>query len=412
MSATFEAGASRLQERLGAALETRGGLVATPRDIGELVDTMAIAHDAGLRVLARGLGLRLDWGNPVEAELVVATAGLGRVIEYAPDDLVVTAEAGMTLADLNSLLATRYQVLPLEVAHPERTTLGGLVAAAPSSLARTGYGEVKDWLIGLKVATPDGLLVKGGGKVVKNVAGYDLCKLYAGSLGTLGAIAEVTFRVRPGWEATALVSAHFLADRAPTALAALQATTLMPAVSALEATETAVRFTLGFDGFAETVAWQLQEAVRLLEGLGGQDLVVQSDAPARETRAALARSLHGTTARASVLPSDMPGFLDRVRELPGTRTLSATGLAEHGALWLTADLAAPLMWLEEVRAIARGLGGHVTLEGRGGWPIEADAFMLEEPTRDLMRRIQAGLDPAGRMAPGRFRLEGGSHGAS
>lgn len=413
MTTALEAGAARLQERLGAALATEGGLVATPSDVPALVETMAIAADAGLSVLVRGHGLRLDWGNPVATDLVVSTAGLTRVLDYAPDDMVVTAEAGMTLADLNALLATRFQVLPLEVAQPERTTLGGLVAAAPSSLARTGYGEVKDWLIGLSVASPEGALVHGGGKVVKNVAGYDLCKLYAGSLGTLGAIATVTFRVRPSWEATALVSAEVPAANAEEALGALQTTTLMPAVNAVELRDGAVRVTLGFDGFAETVAWQVQEATTRLTTLGGRHLDVRRDADARQARADLARQLHGVPdrrvgVRASVLPADMLGFLDRVRALPRSGTLSAVGLVEHGAWWLRTERSEPAAWLEEVRAIAAALGGHVVLEGRDGWPMEVDSFALDATTRELMGRLQAGLDPHGIMAPGRFRLEGGS----
>lgn len=419
MSTALVQGTERLKERLGPALaETDGGLVATPPDLDALAETMAIASEAGMRMLVQGHGLRLDWGNPVRADLTIATTALTRVLDYAPDDMVVTAEAGMTISDLNALLATRFQILPLEVPHPERTTLGGLVAAAPMSLARTGYGEVKDWLIGLSVVTPDGEVVKGGGKVVKNVAGYDLCKLYAGSLGTLGAIATVTFRVRPCWEATALLSARVPGQAAEAALEAVQTTALAPVVSALEVTEHAVRFTLGFDGFAETVDWQIGAATQVFEALGGEDLQVLRDGAALEARARLIPPLHGHqgfVVRCSVLPSDMLTFLEQARSRAHALgfEVKATGLAPHGTLWLQGNEQAPekrAAWLREMRAIAAQGGGHATIEGRDGWPPVVDAFTLEELPRALMRRIQAGLDPRGLMAPGRFRLEGGAHG--
>lgn len=416
MSTRRAAGHDRLADRLGSALSSDGRLVATPPDAATMADALAIASEAGMRVLVAGRGLRLDWGNPVETDLALGTSGLTRLVDYAPDDMIVTAEAGMTLAALNALLATRSQVLPLEVPHPDRTTLGGLVAAAPLPLARTGYGEVKDWLIGLSVATPDGALVRAGGKVVKNVAGYDLCKLYAGSLGTLGAIASVTFRVRPRWERTALVSAGFSPASAEAALEAVQTTLLAPSVSVLRASDHALRLSLGFDGFAETVDWQTREAMHLFEQLGGQDLEVLEDAVAIQARRELADALHGPTLpgvalRCSVLPSELLGFLETARSLPGT-ALTAIGLAQHGSLWLRRAVPDAGAWLAGVRAIASRHGGHATLEGRQGWPEETEAFELAGASRVLMRRLQAALDPRGTMAPGRFRLEGGARGAS
>ncbi|HEY9856760.1 MAG TPA: FAD-binding oxidoreductase [Stenomitos sp.] len=417
MTPMLEPGTTRLKALLGPAFaESDGQLVATPPTTDALVETMGIAAEAGLRVLVAGHGLRADWGNPVDTDLTISTRALHRVVEYAPDDMVITAEAGMTLRALNAHLATRSQVLPLEVAAPERTTLGGLVAAAPMSLARPGYGEVKDWLIGLAVATPTGELVRGGGKVVKNVAGYDLCKLYAGSLGTLGAIATVTFRVRPSWEATALVTGCTAGEAAEALLEAVQTTHLAPTVNLLRMRGDLIRFTLGFDGFQETVDWQVQEASRLFEAHGAEDMQVLRDAGAQTERGALADSLqapHGSfSLRASLLPSDMLAFYREAMASADGLSVTGLGLAPHGTLWLqgTGEPAKRIAWLDELRAIALRHGGHVTIEGHTGWPREVDAFMLAAPPRELMRRIQAGLDPRGLMAPGRFRLEGARHG--
>ncbi len=120
---------------------------------------------------------------------------MNRVIAYEPDDMTVIAEAGLTLGALNSLMATRGQRLPADPAHPDRTTLGALVAAAQAGPIRLSEGTVRDLLIGVRFVGHDARLVHGGGRVVKNVAGYDLMKVMVGSFGTLGIVTETTFKV-------------------------------------------------------------------------------------------------------------------------------------------------------------------------------------------------------------------------
>src|SRR6185503_2665632 len=140
----------------------------------------------------------LDVGQSLlPASLVVSTLRLNRVIEHEPADLVAIAEAGVTLNDLNAQLAEKGQWVPLDPPAAERATIGGVVATGQGGAQQFGYGAPRRHVIGMKVVLADGSLIKVGGRVVKNVAGYDLCKLFTGSYGTLGVIAEVNFKLRP-----------------------------------------------------------------------------------------------------------------------------------------------------------------------------------------------------------------------
>src|SRR5207245_1417934 len=158
----------------------------------------ACANRTGLAVIPRGGGTKLDWGNPPRhADLVLSTARLGRVLEHAWGDMTATVQAGCTVAQFQRTLAEHGQRLALDPLWPDRATVGGILATNDSGALRTRYGSLRDLIIGITLALPDGTLAKSGGKVVKNVAGYDLPKLATGSLGTLGVITEAVFRLYP-----------------------------------------------------------------------------------------------------------------------------------------------------------------------------------------------------------------------
>ncbi len=139
----------------------------------------------------------------------VDLSALSRILEHTPEDMTVTVEAGATLAALQRALAALGQWLPIDPPHPERLTVAALLDTNASGPRRAGFGTIRDYVIGLRVALADGRLVRSGGKVVKNVAGYDLMKLFIGARGTLGVIVEVTFKLLPLPEAEAFVQAHF-----------------------------------------------------------------------------------------------------------------------------------------------------------------------------------------------------------
>ena len=175
----------------------RPRFVVEPGSVEEVSALLRLSHRAGLAVAPRGGGTTLGWGaTPRRLDLILSTARLNHVLEHAAGDLVVRAEAGVTLETLQAAVGAAGQRLALNP--PEvGATLGGVVAANPSGSLRLRYGTVRDLLIGVTVVLADGTVAKAGGKVVKNVAGYDLCKLFTGSLGTLGVVVETIWRLHP-----------------------------------------------------------------------------------------------------------------------------------------------------------------------------------------------------------------------
>ena len=166
--------------------------------IGDIERVQSTATDLDIAIAPIGGRTMLDLGMPPRRyDLALDLTGLNRVVEYEPDDFTITAEAGMTLADLQRQLAVNGQFLPLDHPRFERATLGGVCAVGRGGLRRNSFGGPRDGLIGMRMVKADGTAIKGGGRVVKNVSGYDLPKLFAGSLGTLGIIAELTFKLRP-----------------------------------------------------------------------------------------------------------------------------------------------------------------------------------------------------------------------
>ena len=202
-----------------------------PSSPDALAACLAAAHTAGLAVVPAGNGTRLDVGRPPEAyDIAVSTQRLRRIVAHEAADMTVTVEAGVVLGDLNTALAAAGQHLPLDPPLPHRATLGAVIASDACGPWRLAHGKVRDLLIGITVVLADGTVVHGGGRVVKNVAGYDLMKLFTGSHGTLGVIAEATFKVRPRpqFEARFIVLSDDLADAAATAQAVQGAAGLAP----------------------------------------------------------------------------------------------------------------------------------------------------------------------------------------
>src|SRR5436309_4727101 len=168
---------------------------------------MRQAFEAGAAMIPVGGATKLHLGNPPRAaHIALHTSGLRGVVEYEPDNMTVSVLSGTPLAELQSVLRGSQQFLPLDPPHPERATLGGIVSCNSSGPIRFRYGTVRDMLIGVKIAHPDGTRTKAGGKLVKNVTGYDMCKLYTGSLGTLGVLTELTFKVQPHCDSLATVA--------------------------------------------------------------------------------------------------------------------------------------------------------------------------------------------------------------
>ena len=171
-------------------------VVVEPHSRETLVRLIQWAYNENVACIPWGAGTAMSTGNtPHKYEVAILLRGLNRLVEYTPEDMTVTVEAGMTLGELQRVLAEHRQFLPIEA--PRHATIGGILASNRYGPSRLAWGMARDWLIGVRFVRGDGKLVHGGGKVVKNVAGYDLCKLLVGSYGTLGVIVEATFKVAP-----------------------------------------------------------------------------------------------------------------------------------------------------------------------------------------------------------------------
>ncbi|MEN9202381.1 MAG: FAD-binding oxidoreductase [Thermostichus sp. DG_1_6_bins_120] len=168
--------------------------LSTPSTVAELTEILK----SGQRLLVAGNGSKLSWGNPTGGEdLLVSTCRLNRLVDHAAADLTVTVEAGMTLAQLQQILAEKGQWWPVDPLYPDWATLGGIIATADTGSLRQRYGGIRDLLLGITFVRADGEVAKAGGRVVKNVAGYDLMKLFTGSLGSLGILTQVSLRLYP-----------------------------------------------------------------------------------------------------------------------------------------------------------------------------------------------------------------------
>ena len=179
--------------------------VLFPETVDDISRCLIAADQANVAVMPVGNGTQLGCGNlPQRYDVALSTRRLARLLEHEAADMTVTVEAGATLAEVNAALEPARQHLPLDPPQPEHTTIGAAIATDASGPLRLSQGKVRDLLIGVKVVLADGTLVKGGGRVVKNVAGYDLMKLFTGSFGTLGAVVEATFRLRPRPESEVL----------------------------------------------------------------------------------------------------------------------------------------------------------------------------------------------------------------
>jgi glycolate oxidase FAD binding subunit len=173
-------------------------MIFEPRNETEVATALRVADNAGLSVLPRGGGTKTTWGNPPgRADLILSTARMNQIIEHAWADLTVSVEAGCTIATLQNALAQHGQQIAVDPLWPEQATIGGILSTNDTGTLRIRYGGLRDLIIGVTIALPDGTLASSGGKVVKNVAGYDLPKLVTGALGTLGVITRAVFRLHP-----------------------------------------------------------------------------------------------------------------------------------------------------------------------------------------------------------------------
>jgi glycolate oxidase FAD binding subunit len=394
----------------------------------EVAALLVAAGEEGIPVTPWGGGTKMGIGAPpTRLGLVVGLGRLSRMLEHEPGDLTATAEAGITLAALQAALGQRGQWLSLDPPWAERATLGGILASNASGPRRHLYGTARDLLIGATVVHADGSIVRGGGKVVKNVAGYDLPKLYIGSFGTLGILVEATVKLRPRPDADRLVVARFARlKEAGEAVRAVMASDLIP--SALEMLDAEAwravepegaggcAVLMGVDGLAEQVEWQCAEVARLLAPLGLTGSRVLEGA----ARDGMWRALGdlgragaedmAAAARWGLLPTQCPEMMEQAAGVAQRNGLRAAITAHAGVGIARAVLAggrgdaSPVVaTLTEWRGMLDGAGGHLLVEWAPLAVKERIAVWDSPgPALRVMQRIKERLDPQGILNPGRF----------
>jgi len=393
-----------------------------PGTVDEVRAVVALAAEAEVPVIAWGGGTAATAGMPAaRSGLVLGLRRLDRILEHEPGDLTVTVEAGRTFADLQAALGERGQWLSLDPPDAERATIGGVLAANASGPRRHLYGTMRDLVIGVTVITSDGTLVRGGGKVVKNVAGYDLPKLFVGSCGTLGVIVEVTVKLRPRPDDERLVAIAF--DRlkdAGAAVRAVMASDLIPnavellnaeALRALGIAGASAAVVVGFDGVAEQVAWQVEELGRVVSA----DLprALPSEVwPRLSGAAAAAFVTPAAVMRLCVLPTQVADVMEQGGEVARAQGLSSSWSAHAGVGVVTGALGlgesasgidAVADVLREWRGIARGCAGYAVLAGAPLAVKEAVGVWDDAGAAGrIMQRIKTEFDPRNILNPGRF----------
>jgi glycolate oxidase FAD binding subunit len=414
--------------------------VVRPRDRRQVAEVLRWASAERVSVLPRGGGTRMGLGNvPRQADLVLELGGLDRLVDYQPADMTATVEAGVTLASLQQQLAPGGEFVPLESALPSRSTVGGALSVGMAGPLAYAYGLPREWLIGIGVLSPQGVATKAGGKVVKNVTGYDLNKLYTGSLGTLGVIVEASFKLLPIDPEAGVLMASF-----PSLSAAISAGRKLlhsPAApmgyhsvtsgvssrlqdSACAASpdlglgepETALSFAF-YSGRAKATGRRLEEAAALLlaeganavqriEGPASNGLLRWfTDAPSEMSPSSALVIKLSVQSRSAAPVSTECGEVDLSGERP--EQIADPGFGAIRLVWAQASGGTGeepfLKTINGIRQIAHRYGGTAVVE-HCPLPVKAHIDVWGDPPDSLtiMQRIKDKFDPNGILNPGRF----------
>jgi glycolate oxidase FAD binding subunit len=390
--------------------------VARPRSVEEASQVLRAAAADGLAVGFSGGGSKLGLGNPPErVDLLVSTAALDQVLEHAAGDLVVRVQAGARLAGLQAAVAPAGQWLALDPPEP-RATVGGVVAANASGPRRLRYGTVRDLIIGITVVLADGTVARAGGRVVKNVAGYDLAKLFCGSLGTLGMVAEVIFRLHPLPAAAAVVTLQVDGpEQVGQAVGGLLSSPLEPSAVELAVDEWGWpgRLTVVFEGIRPGVDAQATAAADLLGQVGEAAVAGPGETDAALSQlGALPFEKAELAFKATCPPAAMPGVLaggvlgrdGQLRAHAGTGVLWLASGAREGDLPADSPTVPMVVrWIAEARErLAAVGGGLVVVKAPPHLKQAVDVWGPAGDALGLMRRVKERFDPDRRLSPGRF----------
>lgn len=381
----------------------------TEEDVASAIRDAALAKAP---VEIRGGGTRLGLGRPVQAAKTLAVDELRGVTLYEPGALTIVAKAGTPLSELDAALAAENQRLPFEpmdhrslLGSSGDPTIGGVVAAGVSGPRRLLAGACRDSVIGVRFIDGHGTLVKNGGRVMKNVTGYDLSKFMTGAFGTLGVLTEISLKVLPMPETSATLAFHGLNAASAVALMAdavgspFEISGAAHVPGAAGASQTLLRI----EGFETQVSYRLGQLRERLAGGQDADILrgVESDAIWTSIRDVTAFAGDGRAVwDISVRPSDGPGIVETVsRERDAAAIFDWAG----GRIWLAVDAGGDA-GAALIRTAVAQAGGHATLvRGSASLKASVDVFQPEHPRlAELARAMRAKFDPSGILNPGRL----------
>jgi len=381
--------------------------VVEPGSVDEVATLLRDASRDGLAVLPRGGGTKLDWGRPPRrADLVLSTTRLDRVLEHAWADMTATVEAGCTVARLQHALAEQGQRLACDPLWPERATIGGILATNDNGPLRARFGALRDLIIGVTLVLPDGTVAKSGGKVVKNVAGYDLPKLATGSLGTLAVITQAVFRLHPLPHETRTLTfaAPDVEPLCELALAIQGSQLAFVSLQVRAGGSVEPGLDVAFEGTRAGLDSQQDELLRLAAS------VTRVDPPASVWRAREALwqgtepAVVGTF---SVLPTELRAFCAQLHEVGmappvGWRVVAqGAGVGQFRLEGAPSDVL--IAALRGLRTAAERRGGTlVVLAGPEDLKARCDVWGSPGDALPLLQRVKQQLDPRGTLSPGRF----------
>jgi len=391
--------------------------------VAELSDLVRQCAADGRPLFPLGGRTHLHVGMPPERPgVAVDLTALNGVIDYPARDMTVTVQAGITLAALRRLLAAERQRLPVDVPRPEDATLGGALAVNAGGPRRYGWGTFRDYVIGLSAVNDQGVETKSGGRVVKNVAGYDLHKLHIGALGTLGVITQVTLKLRPLPEASALLAVGCEGEDLGPLLDALHASRTRPVcidvlnAAAANAAATASGLALpaapwlivaGYEESAEAVSWQVRQGMGELPAPRLRGLAIHAgplDAPLWDALTELTDPVTEVTLQAAVLPGSSAALCRRAAALAEGAVIQAhagSGVVRLHLGGLTSGRVHEM--LKELQAAAAPARGRVTVPRcPAAWKRELPVWGPPGGDWPLMRRVKQSLDPRRLFNPGRL----------
>ena len=389
--------------------------VFEPRSDAELAQFMRGTESENLAIAPVGSGTTLGLGNPTEREgATLHTRQLRRVVEYNPEDQVVVVEAGITLGELQAQLAQHGQRLAIDPLGGSAMTIGGMIATNAYGPSALRYGTLKDLIVGIEVVRADGASARAGGKVVKNVAGFDVSKLMVGSLGTLAIVTKATFRLHPLPEASRTLAFSAQPGGIYAFVMAMREAQLEPAAIVVRVRGAEATVEVTFEGFGPGVDAQSERCTKIASEMGtcevAPHVILSPSIPMSWAQASL--GINGVEGRAATLKATFPPseFTRVASQVENAFVFPSLGVAFFARPSTPGSLRSPYAQddtlenhLIRLRSQFESLGGTLVIQDMPSeWAGKIDAWGTPPTSFRLMQALKGRFDPRRRLNPGRF----------